>query len=100
MAHFAPAVRYTESGRWFAMLRLPALRGTIDRRILVNYQADPVRVGLIVDQDATINGASKSRQAKHSEPPSAFSVANGRCKVRHSRRAATVGGPGEASPPT
>ena len=30
------------------MLRLPALRGTIDRRILVNYQADPDRIAAIL----------------------------------------------------
>ena len=48
IAHAAPAVRYIESGRWFATLRLPALQGAIDRRILVNYLADPDRVAAIL----------------------------------------------------
>lgn len=43
------------------MLRLPALRGTIDRRILVNYQADPDRVAAILPapfRPKLVNGKS------------------------------------------
>ena len=48
LARPAPHSRYTETGRWFAMLRLPALQGTIDRRILVNYRADADRVAALL----------------------------------------------------